>query len=219
MGKIMFKGQEFQGRIERTIGIASLTMQEYSRLTPEEIATGYYYVADYDGIRKESFPYIGSGIKRSEAITITEDTTNKTISTVYDGGVYIGAEIRYKTPIDLTNVDSITFDLSLGDCYGGGTEATTQRFYYTIAILNETNIETSDWLGGETTNLYEAFIQYKYSNRTYKGTLSVEHLTGYYYLGIACHGWNSVLSNIYLESGYSGEAVSKLGEIFIPLEN
>lgn len=46
----MYKGQEFQGKIERLSEVIEITMAEYSELTPEEIANGYFYIPDYDGV-------------------------------------------------------------------------------------------------------------------------------------------------------------------------
>lgn len=218
MGKIMYKGEEFQGRIERLSGVIEMTMAEYSELTPEEIANGYFYIPDYSAVVSTDFPYIGNGIKQVQAnMSIAEDSTNGTVTSVYTSGAQIGCESRYKDAIDLTDAREISFDLTLGNCYGGGAQATTQRFYYTIALLNQTNINSSGWLGGETTNLYELYKQYQYSNTTIHDSLDVSSLVGSHYLALVMHGWSATISNIKIIGGYSGKAVSTLGDIYVPL--
>lgn len=49
MGKIMYKGEEFQGKIERSEvePIIEITYSDYGDLSQTEISNNCYYITDY----------------------------------------------------------------------------------------------------------------------------------------------------------------------------
>ena len=48
MGKIMYKNQEFQGKIERLNYIIEITLDDYEELSESEVESNCYYISDYD---------------------------------------------------------------------------------------------------------------------------------------------------------------------------
>lgn len=207
--------------VEVPTGCPTITMTDYNNLTPEQKANGDYYISDYSASITRDFPYTASSIvavaKKEGSMSISQNTSNKSLSTIWNGGGNIGLDVRYKVPIDFTDITELKYNLSLGACYGNGSQAKKSAWYYVVAIVSESSVEQTSYFSGDSTN-FEKSKKYSLSNQSYSAeSINVSSLTGEHYLVVVAHGWNSTISNIQLKCNYSGTAVSRHGTIYAPL--
>ena len=129
---------------------------------------------------------------RVDAVSASENDTT------YLGGDYIGCQIAYSGPIDVSEISKITYRLITGACYGGGTYATRERFWYRVGVMR--SIPSSFPAGDTSAEMgYIAVNEYKRSNTDYGyQELDISDLTGTIYIVINCHGWTSEISDIKL---------------------
>ena len=195
-------------------GLINIDMDDYEQLTPQEIANNDYYIPDYYNEISSDFPLFGTGTALVEAsMTAVEAPSAKTVNTTYLGGVYIGCNMQYRNGLDITNVNAITFDLRLEDCYSGSPQ-TNPQWYYTVGLLPSA---PSGFISADNSSF---LASKKYSNgyTTYSNqSIDTSLMSGIVYPIIIAHGWNSILSNFKIVTGYSGEAISKHGDIFVPV--
>ena len=126
-------------------------------------------------------------------------------SFIWDGGSAIGSEIRFNTPIDITNIDKISYGLTTTTCYGHNNanveEQENQRFHIRV-LLFDTMIPASDWeadhLNDQSLLTYNSHI---YTNTTYTNEeciIDTSNLTGNVYLIVSAAGWNCTFTNLQL---------------------
>lgn len=133
-------------------------------------------------------------------------------SFAWDGGANIGSEIRFNTPIDITNIDKISYSLTTTTCYGHNNanveEQENQRFHIRV-LLFDTMIPASDWeadhLNDQSLLTYNSHI---YTNTTYTNdecVIDTSNLTGNVYLIVSAAGWNCTFTNLQLHMNSSIE--------------
>ena len=133
-------------------------------------------------------------------------------SFIWDGGSAIGSEIRFNTPIDITNIDKISYSLTTTTCYGHNNanveEQENQRFHIRV-LLFDTIIPASDWeadhLNDQSLLTYNSHI---YTNTTYTNEeciIDTSNLTGNVYLIVSATGWNCTFTNLQLHMNSSIE--------------
>lgn len=202
------------GNIVSTGGLITINMEDYEELSPQDIANNDYYIPDYDGYNMTDFPLFGTAQILTEGdMTAVEAPASKTVQTSWSGGGYIGCNIQYRNGLDITNIDEILFDLDLGTCYGGPTQ-TNPSWYYALGLLRSA---PTGYIYANDSN-FIASKKYNVGNTVYSNqSLDISSISGMVYPVIVAHGWNSSLSNFKIKSGYSGEAISKHGNIFVPV--
>lgn len=195
-------------------GLISIDMDDYEQLSPQDIANTDYYIPDYYNKISSDFPLFGTATILTEGdMTAVEAPASKTVQTSWSGGGYIGCNIQYRIGLDVTDIEKITFNLTLGKCYGGSPQGNPQ-WYYAIGLLRTA---PSSYVYANDSN-FNAITQYSNGNATYSNqSIDTSSITGIMYPVIVAHGWNSTLSNFKIVTGYSGKAISKHGDIFIPI--
>lgn len=148
------------------------------------------------GIVESNDDYIDvSGIVNLAQSGNTDVISNtRNIKTIYKGSTPIGDTLYVAFPIDVTDVNSIEYELVTGSCYGGGAQSTEDSYNLMVGIVND---EPTSRYEGEYEDLpFIAGHQYKDSNTNFGSqSFDVSNITGVKYLVINAPGWNSVFSN------------------------
>ena len=177
---------------EPLAGVKTVTQEAYDALSTAEKENGLVY----------NVPKLSSAMDMASVqaycesnMSVTSDTDSSVI--VWDGYNSIGANFYYTSSIDVTNLDYIEYDLTLGSCYGGGATVSQDRWSFVVGITQRVPFT------GAVSN-YEniSFLTYKkYTNSNTALTterLDVSALTGQVYLTVYCPGWNAEISDVAL---------------------
>ena len=173
------------------VEIETITQTEYDALTQEEKENGTVYlieaVSSVLDMSDATINRQNSGI----AISLSSGSVSTTRPT---SGSQIGCNVS--KGIDLTNIDSITFDTYTDTAYGDGDADNDLR-------LLSVSVGTS-----ALTNSYVLYTSHPAQMRSYAKAnavwlnerLDVSNLIGTYYFNINANGWNMSIRNIELNS-------------------
>ena len=124
--------------------------------------------------------------------SVVSNTRN--IKTFYYGSTPIGNTLYVVFPIDVTDVNSIEYELVTGSCYGDGAQSTDDAYNLMVGIVD--NAPTSRYEGDYEDLPFIAGKQYKDANTNFgPQSFDVSNITGLKYLVINSPGWNSTFSN------------------------
>ena len=142
----------------------------------------------------------GSGYGVQSGMSFSATTTN--VTSTYLGGVYIGGDWQFSTPIDVTNLTSIRFNLVTQGCYEHNNtnveEQTTARFVSTVYLYRQ--LPSGYGIDNEGSAI--DMLKFRYTNTDYGvQEFDVSELTGEVYIVWGDHGWTATLSNITLIGG------------------
>jgi hypothetical protein len=121
--------------------------------------------------------------------------SNREIDMIFSSGGLIGQTFYYNVPIDVTDLDSITYDITTGESYN--------------TIYSETNTARNLGIGVKSTyptgivlhnNMgyaeYNEYDDTKTNSTFLNETIDVSNLTGTYYFIVTAAGWNAEITNI-----------------------
>lgn len=181
------------------------TQAEYDALTPAQKENGAIYMVQSEGEEtRTSLDMTNITTYRESSMSVSTTISETDIS--WNGGTTIECTSFYTAPIDVTDIDYITYELETGSCYGNGSEAQQERWRFDVGYAST----APSGMGNQ--ELFDEYNEHKYSNTVYTDdecVLDVRNVTGNIYIIVNSHGWNATLSNIELVS-VSSEAVNKI---------
>ena len=181
------------------------TQNEYDALTPEQKENGAIYMVQNKGEEtRTQFDMTNITTYKESSMSVSTSISETIVS--WNGDTAIGCTSFYTNPIDVTDIDYITYELETGSCYGNGSEAQQVRWRFDVGYASV----APSGVGNQ--EIFEEYNEHKYSNTIYTDdecVLDVRNVTGNIYIIINSHGWNATLSNIELVSG-SSEVVNRI---------
>lgn len=179
-----------------------MTLDEYNELTTAEKNDGTIRFIPSNSSSGTATAYDMSSIGTpyvQSSMSVATTTSSKTTVT-YSGGTAIGCNWNYATPIDVTDISAITFKVTNGSCYGGGSQAQRTNWNMQVGL-------TASAIGNQALDItasdsrWAVVADMPLSNHVYEETLDVSELTGSYYLLVVAHGWNTVVEDVTLRTG------------------
>lgn len=165
-------------------GVILVTQSEYDALSQDEKENGSAYLIE---------PVIANTIDMSSG-TINKQTNMEVVGSLggvyfnHPGGTNIGASINKS--VNLTNIESIMYDVNITSFYSNSTYATRDTFALFISIgLSACTYETYP-TSPQIINIYEKTGNYR------KQRLDVSGMTGSRYLNIVAAGVSCTISNL-----------------------
>lgn len=172
--------------------IINTTQSDYDNLSTSEKMNGNVY-----NIPKVSTAKDMTSVQsyRESSMSVTSDADSTEI--VWDGNNNIGANFYYTVPVDVTDLDYIEYDLTLGSCYGGGSTVIYDRWSFVVGVTQ--SVPFTGTVSDYSNISFLTFNKYTHSNQTLTTErLDVSALTGQVYLTVYCPGWNAEISNVML---------------------
>lgn len=169
---------------------------EYDELTTEEKRNGSLYMVKGDENYIVTQYDMSNGTKYGEGnMSFTASSTE--VISAWDGGGSIGGDWRFTQPIDVTNLNSIDFEILTRTCYAHTSsdveEQTNARFINTVYLFR--TLPSGYGYDNESNAL--DMLKFKYTNTNYGvQSFDVSNLTGELYVVWASTGWNATLSNL-----------------------
>ena len=120
------------------------------------------------------------------------------IISTWNSGSAIAANGYITTPIDVTNINKLYYELETKNCWGNGSQALQDRWKVMVGLM-QTPITSAVEVPFDQAG-FSAGEDFAYSNTNY-GTqeIDVSNLTGNYYFTFVTHGWNAMISNLRYE--------------------
>ena len=165
-------------------GVVTISQSDYDALSQAEKMNGSAYLITSVG---DEIDLTNATITKESSMLVTGSQGGCDFT--YNSGASIGAALNKR--IDMTNIESIRYNISLSGLYGGGTYANSdlRAFYIGVslsAISNYVMFSSSP----QKVNIYEKIGTYQ------KQILDVSALSGYYYLNFLGNGATATITDL-----------------------
>lgn len=182
-----------------------MTLDTYDALTTAQKNDGTIrFIPDgtYGGVAYDMSNLSASSeyIEGYPIMNIVNDSSTKTIVTYDNIGHAIGCNFNYSVPIDVTGHDTLSFKVTNGSCYGGGTQAVYPKWDVQIGLMQNAVGRTALDITASDSR-WVAVADMSLANHVYNKTIDVSQLNGSYYLTVVAHGWNTTIEDIALDVG------------------
>ena len=164
-------------------GVETVTQSVYDALSQAEKMNGTAYLIQ---AVSESIDLTNATIKREGGMTVSG--SNGGCGFTYGAGAQIGASLSKS--INLTNIESIMYDVSITGFYNGTYYPTADRFGFLISVSNSAVNYDIYNTQPQKVNIYEktgAYINQR---------IDVSGLTGSFYLNFLGNGVTAIVTNL-----------------------
>ena len=145
---------------------------------------------------EEQFTVINmSSIQKFCEYSMNYTASESSIISDWNGGSAIGATCYISVPIDVTDYDTLKYNLVTRNCWGNGSQSQQERWNVMVGLMQ--NAPTRAIQVAYESAGFAAGDDFANSNTDY-GTqeIDVSNLSGNYYFVIASHGWNATISDL-----------------------